>query len=67
MMQRRRSGATVDPGGAVPVILITHATHEKSVRLASKPRSPMDFWPKSRRRDPDRTRVIDPPGLSRGQ
>ncbi|MFZ0494830.1 MAG: homoserine dehydrogenase, partial [Methylocella sp.] len=24
----------IGPGGAVPVVLITHATHEKSVRQA---------------------------------
>jgi len=34
IVQRRRPGVTVASGGAVPVILITHATHEKSVRLA---------------------------------
>jgi homoserine dehydrogenase len=34
IVQRRRPGTAAAPGGAVPVILITHATHEKSVRLA---------------------------------
>jgi homoserine dehydrogenase len=34
IVQRRRPGKAAAPGGAVPVILITHATHEKSVRLA---------------------------------
>jgi homoserine dehydrogenase len=34
IVQRRPPGATAAPGSAVPVVLITHATHEKSVRLA---------------------------------
>jgi len=34
IVQRRRPGATIVPGGAVPVVLITHATHEKTVRQA---------------------------------
>ena len=34
IVQRRRPGASVPPGGAVPVILITHATHERTVREA---------------------------------
>jgi homoserine dehydrogenase len=34
IVQRRRPGAKIGPGGAVPVVLITHATHEKSVRQA---------------------------------
>jgi homoserine dehydrogenase len=34
IVQRRRPGAKVGPGGAVPVVLITHATHETSVRQA---------------------------------
>jgi homoserine dehydrogenase len=34
IVQRRRPGAKSAPGGAVPVVLITHATHEKSVRQA---------------------------------
>ncbi|MGH6936198.1 MAG: homoserine dehydrogenase, partial [Methylocella sp.] len=34
IVQRRRPGAKIDPRGAVPVVLITHATHEKSVRQA---------------------------------
>ncbi|MGH6851051.1 MAG: homoserine dehydrogenase, partial [Methylocella sp.] len=34
IVQRHRSGAKIAPGGAVPVVLITHATHEKSVRQA---------------------------------
>jgi homoserine dehydrogenase len=34
IVQRHRPGAKIGPGGAVPVVLITHATHEKSVRQA---------------------------------
>lgn len=34
IVQRRRAGTKAASGDAVPVILITHATHEKSVRLA---------------------------------
>ncbi len=34
IVQRRRPGANIEPGGAVPVVLITHATHEKTVRQA---------------------------------
>jgi homoserine dehydrogenase len=34
IVQRRPPGATAAPGSSVPVVLITHATHEKSVRLA---------------------------------
>ncbi len=34
IVQRRRPGVKSPPGEAVPVILITHATHEKSVREA---------------------------------
>ena len=34
IVQRRRPGAKIGPGGAVPVVLITHATHEKSIRQA---------------------------------
>ena len=34
IVQRRRPGAKVGPGVAVPVVLITHATHEQSVRQA---------------------------------
>ncbi|MGH6890656.1 MAG: homoserine dehydrogenase [Dongiaceae bacterium] len=34
IVQRRRPGSTTAPGGPVPVVLITHATHEKSVRQA---------------------------------
>jgi homoserine dehydrogenase len=34
IVQRPRPGAKIGPGGAVPVVLITHATHEKSVRQA---------------------------------
>ncbi|MCI0598071.1 MAG: homoserine dehydrogenase, partial [Beijerinckiaceae bacterium] len=34
IVQRRRPGSTAAPGGPVPVVLITHATHEKSVRQA---------------------------------
>jgi homoserine dehydrogenase len=34
IVQRRRPGAKSAPGEAVPVVLITHATHEKSVRQA---------------------------------
>jgi homoserine dehydrogenase len=36
IVQRRRPGAKIGPRGAVPVVLITHATHEKSVRQALK-------------------------------
>jgi homoserine dehydrogenase len=34
IVQRRRPDAKSAPGGPVPVVLITHATHEKSVRQA---------------------------------
>lgn len=34
IMQRRRPGTKLAPGEAVPVVLITHATHETSVRQA---------------------------------
>ena len=34
IVQRHRPGAKSTPGEAVPVVLITHATHEKSVREA---------------------------------
>ncbi len=34
IVQRRRPGPKAASGDAVPVILITHATHEKAVRLA---------------------------------
>ena len=34
IVQRRRPGEDAGPGGAVPVVLITHATHEKTVRQA---------------------------------
>ena len=34
IVQRQRPGAKIGPDGAVPVVLITHATHEKSVRQA---------------------------------
>ncbi len=34
IVQRHHPGAKIGPGGAVPVVLITHATHEKSVRQA---------------------------------
>src|SRR5579875_255449 len=34
IVQRHRPGAAKDLGGAVPVVLITHATHEKTVREA---------------------------------
>ncbi|MCI0468269.1 MAG: homoserine dehydrogenase [Beijerinckiaceae bacterium] len=34
IVQRRRPGTIAAPDGAVPVILITHATHEKSIRQA---------------------------------
>jgi homoserine dehydrogenase len=34
IVQRRRPGTKIGPSGAVPVVLITHATHEKSVRQA---------------------------------
>ena len=34
IVQKRRPGASKVPGGPVPVVLITHATHEKSVRQA---------------------------------
>jgi homoserine dehydrogenase len=34
IVQRRSPGVKSAPGGPVPVVLITHATHEKSVRQA---------------------------------
>ena len=34
IVQRHRPGANNEPGSAVPVVLITHATHEKTVRQA---------------------------------
>jgi homoserine dehydrogenase len=34
IVQRRHPGVKAAPGEAVPVVLITHATHEKSVRQA---------------------------------
>ena len=36
IVQRRRPGASAPPNGAVPVVLITHATHEQTVRQALK-------------------------------
>ncbi len=34
IVQGRSPGVKSAPGGPVPVVLITHATHEKSVRQA---------------------------------
>jgi homoserine dehydrogenase len=44
IVQRHRPGTTVGPGGAVPVVLVTHATHEKTVRQALEAAVADGFW-----------------------